>query len=131
VREPLNVAELATLLPAGTLITASDLPLEFMATARPNVAVSSADPRMDAADPLAIGMKDATAAGLRQTLSQVPFAEARDAVLARFERAYLEDLLRDCRGHLNDAAKLSGMNARTLYEKMQKFGLSKEQFRPR
>jgi DNA-binding NtrC family response regulator len=50
-------------------------------------------------------------------------AEARDRVLAQFEREYLEDLLRHTRGNVTRAAELAGLSRRYFTQLMMKHGV--------
>ena len=50
------------------------------------------------------------------------------AAMARFEREYLKDLLRKCGGNLEDTARESGMNLATIYRKLKKHDLRKEDY---
>jgi DNA-binding NtrC family response regulator len=58
-----------------------------------------------------------------------PLAEAREELSFAFEKEYLERALTLCRGRIGDAARRSGVNERTLYAKMRRHGLRKEDFR--
>lgn len=54
----------------------------------------------------------------------LPFTEA----LERFERDLLRDLLRKHTGAVDSAAKEAGMNVATLYRKIKKYGLKRDEF---
>lgn len=54
----------------------------------------------------------------------LPFTEA----LERFERDLLRDLLKKHVGAVDSAAKEAGMNVATLYRKIKKYGLKKEEY---
>ena len=58
-----------------------------------------------------------------------PFSAAREEALAQFEVGYLTSLLESVHGRVGDAARQSGMSPRTLYAKMRRHGLRKEDFR--
>lgn len=58
-----------------------------------------------------------------------PHHELRDQFLSDLERQYIEGLLMVTRGRINAAAKRAGLPERSLYEKMQQFGLHKETYR--
>jgi len=60
---------------------------------------------------------------------QKPLGEVRGVVLTNFERAYLAGLLRETRGRIGETARRAGIQPRSLYEKMQRYGLRKEDFR--
>jgi DNA-binding NtrC family response regulator len=55
--------------------------------------------------------------------------EVRDLVTAQAEKAYLRMVLQETGGHLGEAAKLVGLSARALYQKMKRYELRKEDFR--
>ena len=109
VRELLNVVERALLFCPGTVLTVDDLP---EAIRSPSMGVET------------------TVSG-QAGLMGLPLAEAREQVVARFEAAYLKELLATCEGHLGKAARAAGIHPRTLYNKMQEYGLRKEAFRSR
>ena len=50
--------------------------------------------------------------------------------IARCERKYLASLLEECQGRVGDTAQAAGINPKTLYLKMGKYGLSRRDFRP-
>jgi DNA-binding NtrC family response regulator len=52
-----------------------------------------------------------------------PFHEAKDAVVERFEREYLTDLLRRADGNLSQAARLAGLERKFLYKLLERCGL--------
>ncbi|WP_277058492.1 sigma-54-dependent transcriptional regulator [Trichlorobacter lovleyi] len=54
----------------------------------------------------------------------LPFTEA----LERFERDLLRDLLKKHGGAVDSAAKEAGMNVATLYRKIKRYGLKKEEY---
>ncbi len=112
IRELINVVERAVLLGATDTLTLADLPLEVSA------------PEGDAAGqdvvllPPRSGGRAARAEG-----------GTWKAAVAEFELAYLTGLLDAADGRLDEAAKRAGMSPRTLYNKMQRHGLRKENFR--
>ena len=112
VRELVNVVERAVLLCTGDRITLAQLPPEV---------------RGEAAAPADGG--DGDGLPLPEDWDERPLAEVRAAVLTRFERAYLERLLARTRGRVGETAKLAGIAPRSLYEKMKRHGLRKEDFR--
>ncbi len=131
VRELANVAERAVILARGRLIALEDLPLEVQTgsvltagRAEPAPSVDPATRPGDSHLPSSSGSPLSTAIH-----SDRPFKEAREEVIDGFERAYFESLLHECRGHINDAAKRSGLHARSLYEKLKRLGLRKEDFK--
>jgi two-component system response regulator AtoC len=62
-------------------------------------------------------------------LLAVPLPAAREEVLARFERDYLDRTLRATAGRVGLAARRAGISERALFEKMRRYGLRKEDYR--
>jgi two-component system response regulator AtoC len=58
-----------------------------------------------------------------------PLLEARAALVERFEREYLERLLRAHRGRVGEVARAAGIAERNLYEKMKAYRLSRDDYR--
>jgi DNA-binding NtrC family response regulator len=108
VRELINVIERATLLCRGLTITRADLPEPL----------GSLPPPAGSADTLP----------LPRAWDDRPFHEVKKEVLDRFERKYLRHLLDRTGGRIGESAKLAGVAERTLYEKMKRLGLRKEDF---
>ena len=115
VRELINVLERAVLLASGTRITLGDLPPEIRGAdgSAPPAALSERGPR--------------SAAG--PELLAVPWQEARRRALDSFERTYVENLLQACGGRIGEAARRAQIDPRSLYDKMRRRGLRKEDFR--
>jgi len=113
VRELVNVMERAVLLCEGTEIGPRDLPPE----------IRGEDRVLIPTPPPAARVPEDTA------LLQRPFREAREVVLESFERRYLDHLLRNCHGRIQDAARVAGLNTRSLYDKMQRLRLRKEHYK--
>ncbi len=57
------------------------------------------------------------------------YHDAKTQVLEEFDRGYLHWLLSHTSGRMGDAARLSGLNEKTLYEKLQQYEIRKEDFR--
>jgi DNA-binding NtrC family response regulator len=55
--------------------------------------------------------------------SDLPFSEAKQAVIDAFERAYLADVLARTHGNLSEAARQTGLDRKHLRELCQKHGL--------
>jgi hypothetical protein len=106
VRELINVLERAALLCDGPEITPADLPAAVTSGAPAGAAGSEWDDLLD-----------------------LTMGEARDELVERFEREYLERLLREANGGIGEAARRAGIDERTLYNKMRRYGLRKESFR--
>ena len=60
-----------------------------------------------------------------------PWKPVRHATVAKAEASYLRDHLEKTQGNLAEVAKRARLNPRTLYDMMQRHGLSKESFRHR
>ncbi len=52
-----------------------------------------------------------------------PFHEAKDALIARFEREYLSDLVQRAGGNLSAAARMAGLERKFLYKLLERSGL--------
>jgi DNA-binding NtrC family response regulator len=57
------------------------------------------------------------------------WADVRKQVIEEAELCYLRELLEHTRGRIGETATRAGMDARSLYQKMKKYGLRKEDFR--
>ncbi len=55
--------------------------------------------------------------------ADVPFHDGKSAVIARFEREYLTDLLRRSGGNLSQAARSAGLERKYLYRVLERAGL--------
>ena len=119
VRELQNVIERALLLCRGEWISRAELPDEVRAAARSETGTTA--PRPAGRDP----------AGLAEALLALPIRDAREQVLADFERRYLAELLRANQGRINATAARAGLHVRSLHDKLKKHGLRKEDVRPR
>jgi DNA-binding NtrC family response regulator len=54
-----------------------------------------------------------------------PFHEAKDELVNRFEREYLEDLLRRASGNMTEAAKRAGLERKYLYRLLERVGIQR------
>jgi DNA-binding NtrC family response regulator len=61
--------------------------------------------------------------GAPMPLADVPFHDAKAEVNQRFERAYLEDLLRRAGTNISEAARIAGLERKYLYKLLEKNGL--------
>ena len=52
-----------------------------------------------------------------------PFHEAKDEVVAKFEREYLTDLVQRAGGNLSQAARIAGLERKFLYKLLERAGL--------
>jgi len=112
VRELINVIERAMLLCEDNVITCDDLPRSIT---EPEEQVTAGKAYQEGVWP--------------DELLNTPLKRARKSVLEKFERSYLANLLRSTGGRMDKAAKRAGIDARTLFEKMKQYGLSKRDFR--
>ena len=118
VRELINIIERAMLLCNDTEIALEDLPS--------NISGKSETATMPGASPLS----PVDLGALREEWLQQPLQEVRKEVLEKFERAYLTGLLRLTNGRIGETAKRAGIQSRSLFDKMQRLGLRKEDFKP-
>ncbi|MGN6109544.1 MAG: sigma 54-interacting transcriptional regulator [Kofleriaceae bacterium] len=58
-----------------------------------------------------------------QARADRPFHEAKDALIARFERDYLTDLVQRANGNLSQAARIAGLERKFLYKLLERAGL--------
>ncbi len=104
VRELQNVVERAVIFCPGPAVREADLPERVRRAEGRKPAI----PAFDADEPLARVMERVTGA---------------------VEREYLKRVLRKYQGHVGRASAHAGLNRRTLYNKMQLYGLSRDDFR--
>ncbi len=57
-----------------------------------------------------------------------PFHDAKDALIGRFEREYLAQVIARTQGNMSEAARQAGIDRTTLYRLMDKHELSKDAF---
>ena len=117
VRELINVIERGMLLCDDDTITLNDLPQMVSSLVR---ATGSA------ASPLSAIISDCD---IPEKWLRGPIREGREEVVAEFERAYLAALLSQTQGRVGDTAKRAGIEPRSLYDKMKRYGLRKEDFK--
>jgi DNA-binding NtrC family response regulator len=113
VRELINVVERAMLLCGGEQIGLDDLP----------EAISQSPPKASAASVAAL------AETLPREMLGAPLQEVRKAFVEKLERSYLAALLRETRGRVGQTASRAGITPRSLFEKMKRYGLRKEDFK--
>jgi len=118
VRELINVIERAMLLCNDTEITLLDLPT--------NISGKSEGTTMNSASLL----HPPDLGNLQEEWLQKPLQEVRKEVLEKFEHSYLSGLLRLTNGRVGETAKRAGIQSRSLFDKMQRLGLRKEDFKP-
>jgi DNA-binding NtrC family response regulator len=118
VRELANVIERAMLLARGRLIRVDDL-LSPIGHLEPTAAIDAAP---GANGPLGLG-------DLPDEWLDSPLAAVRQRVHDHFERRYLIGLLERHGGAIGHTAKSAGISPRSLYDKMRRHDLHKEDFR--
>jgi DNA-binding NtrC family response regulator len=117
VRELINVMERAVLLCRGTVITPSDLPGAVVRAMPGAPAAIAADPP----DPGELRVpEDWLTLGL---------PDFRRRVTEAAETEYLSALLERSRGRIGVAAELAGVDPRSLFDRLRKQGIRKENFR--
>ncbi len=117
VRELVNIIERAMLLVTGDKIRLEDLP---------------ASVRGSTGDPTEIPRPLANSPASRELPAHVlhkPWKDAREEMLVDFEKAYLRALLAETAGKINETARRAGIEPRSLFEKMKRHDLRKEDFR--
>jgi DNA-binding NtrC family response regulator len=55
--------------------------------------------------------------------------EVRDEIFAQVEAMYLKMVLKETGGRINRAAAIAGINAKSLFNKMKKHGIRKEDYK--
>ena len=117
VRELINVIERAVLLCLGNEIALEDLPRTF-ASSRPMPKASAG------------ASYSSSELGVPEAWLRMPWRAVRESLLGEGERIYLSNLLRSTGGRVGLTAKRAGIAERSLFEKMKRHGLRKEDFRP-
>ncbi len=129
VRELINVIERAVLLAAGPTITAADLPARLGEDRDEGEPDPAPEPEPEPGPGPASPAVAATAVELPPTWLEQPWKQVREQLLLVGERAYLIGLLRASGGRIGDCARRAGIAERSLFEKMKRHGLRKEDFR--
>ncbi|MGB7391888.1 helix-turn-helix domain-containing protein, partial [Marinomonas sp.] len=80
----------------------------------------------NAADRFVLGISEASIDSIKAEEDGVGRYEER---MEQFEKQLLTDGLRATQGQLNDAAELLDLSRKTLYRKMKKYHLDKQNFR--
>jgi DNA-binding NtrC family response regulator len=117
VRELINVMERAVLLCRGTVITPSDLP-GAVALAMPGA------PAAIVADP-----PDPGELRVPEDWLTLGLPDFRRRVTEAAETEYLSALLERSQGRIGVAAELAGVDPRSLFDRLRKHGIRKENFR--
>jgi DNA-binding NtrC family response regulator len=119
VRELVNILERAMILCPGPRIRPEDLPEAVQGNARrPNEEGRAVQP-----------VDDGTFPGAPPDWLERPLAEVRDAVVAEMEKRYLHALLEESQGRVGETARRAGIDPRSVYNKMRRYGLDKTSFR--
>jgi DNA-binding NtrC family response regulator len=116
VRELANVIEHAVLLSDVPIVSPQSLPLTLRPPGGESVAGST--PQVD------------EWATRRQHWHGRTWREVRDDVLRTTERDYLTHVLRSTGGRVGEAARIAGMDPRSLFDKLKAHGIRKEEFKP-
>jgi DNA-binding NtrC family response regulator len=119
VRELVNVIERAVLLCRGHQITLEDLP----------DSVAACTPAVPALEDAPVLCATPGTVALGAPLLSHPWKAVREAIVREGERSYLDALLRENRGKIGATARRAGLSPRSLFEKMRKHGLRKEDYR--
>ncbi len=114
IRELINVVERSVLLCEGDQITLSDLPRTIVPATRHGGAAKSSS----ALDVLFDG-----------DWKSRPWKDVRNAVVSSCEQTYFVHQLGQSRGNVDETARRSAVNPRSLYDLMKRHGLNKETFR--
>ncbi len=80
--------------------------------------------------PLLVAPRPAVAEVATEAEFELPLLEAKQALGERFEREYLTRLLTRHRGKSGEVARAAGLAERNLYEKLQRYGLNRNDFKP-
>ncbi len=118
VRELINVVERAVLLCQGEHILPLDLP-EELRTNLDGAPKSSSPDFQKPPEPTGTEAEESD-------LMTRPYHDARRELIEAFERRYLQALLGRANGRIADAARIAGLNPRSVYEKMKKHSVRKE-----
>ena len=120
VRELMNVIERGMLLCEGSKITLADLPESIALQA-----AGTGDMGLRAISP------DTDDRAIPEQWLNKPLREVREACGESLERRYLAGLLKATGGRIGETARRAGIRDRSLYDKMKRHGLRKEDFRAR
>ena len=101
---PGNVRELRNVIARAVALSAPGTPFEKMPVLLRSAAGAAPEPRVQA---------------------DRPFHEAKDELVGRFEKEYLEDLLRRSGGQMTEAARRAGLERKYLYRLLERVGISR------
>lgn len=100
VRELQNLVEQVVALADGPKILLSDLP-EYLKSSETNECAE------------------------RRQISDLPYYEARNPIMEKFDEEYFENLLKKCDGNISKAARIAQINRKTMYRKLTNSQLQK------
>ena len=120
VREVANVVERAVLLCEGEEIRLSDLPLEVR---------SGESPPAAEVEPSTVSPVDRGTAGLPAQWRELSLKEVRQAAADQSESAFLHAVMAETAGVIKDAAERCGIAPRSLYDRLRRHGIRKEDYR--
>jgi len=119
VREIVNIVERAMILCPGSRIRPADLP----------EAVRGNAIRAGQGSWGVVSGGDGAFTGAPTDWLDRPLAEVREAVVEELEKRYLQALLAETRGRVGETARRAGIDPRSVYNKMRRYGLDKTEFR--
>jgi DNA-binding NtrC family response regulator len=117
VRELSNVIERGVLLSDSPRISLADLPENIHGDRKPGPEL------LETLSPQGKEGPDAS------SWLDKPLHQLRDAVVSRVEKAYLDAALRATKGRIGKTAERAGITTRSLFEKMKRYGLKKEDYK--
>ena len=116
IRELINIVERAMLLCYESEIRLTELPVAVQKTATQVL-------------PLEDIVLDAESIPTMESCLDRPLKEARRKVLDSFEKRYLAELLKATGGKIGETARRAGVDPRSVYMKMRRLGLNKNEFK--
>ncbi|MRG92296.1 sigma 54-interacting transcriptional regulator [Polyangium spumosum] len=114
---PGNVRELRNIVERWAVLGAFAAPGEPAVSPRAEERKAEAPPNPEAPK------ETAQASGVEANLLKLPYHEAKDAWVERFERAYVEAILAQSGGNVSRAAREAGVDRRHLQRLMARFGI--------
>jgi len=74
-------------------------------------------------------MSSATTSMVESNLARLPYREAKEDALRRFNSEYLQELLKTTQGNVSQAAQLCGLERQGLQQVMRRYGIRAEDYR--
>lgn len=131
VRELINVIERAMLLADGKRITLEALPASILGGREAELLSAPHD------EPDPTQAPSRPSAEPAQTLGRIPadwhslsIKDMRERAIEWAERQYLVQLLKEHAGHMANTAEHAGISPRALYERLKRYGIDKNRFKP-